>query len=430
MKMTIESTPEIAHANGLPVRIWTGATERGTPILALITRVATLEGADATEFEGELTEPPTTLVDDVPRLEIGRLRDRLSTFVDEAFGLQPCASFDELLDILEREYHAERIRGVNHELELGRKLKLAGACAVRAGAWLFKDFYALYQAALDVSESIVEPDRATPPQRLLRLQLDRLRPAFEVCASERLGAPERLTAAEREALAALHRWLHSPCGDCALIEDTSTYHVQVEAENPGSCEQLDAEERDCPDVAELASHGPREPEPAGAYTTPGGTRITEIGGPTAPPLPASVVEDIANHEHVRGATDPDAGPIFAFHALRGAQMAWHVRHVHPGRVAFVARLGAPLEEPRRSAWLAGYRIAASHGDESESPTLTDVSQAEPFELTSADRAYYSGYLIYRAAETYSPHDRRVVAAIAAEDEAKARAAEPAGGEPR
>jgi hypothetical protein len=420
MKITIESTPEIAHANGLPVRIWTGATERGTPILALITRIATLEGADASEFEGELTKPPTTVVDDVPRLELARLRDRLSEFVEDAFGpWQPVSTtLDELLDILAREYHAERIRDVNRLSELERQVKLAEASAARGGAWLVKDFHALYLAAAAAWRDSAPGAPNRGAREALRIQVDRLRPAFDICESERTGAPERLTAAEREALAALHRWCHSPCGDCALIEETSAYHVQVEAESPGLCERLDVEERDCPDVAELASHGPREPGPA---------RVTEIGGPTAPPLPASVVEDIANHEHVRGATDPDAGPIFAFHALRGAQMAWHVRHVHPGRVEFVARLGAPLEEPRRSAWLTGYRIAASHGDESESPTLPDVSQAEPFELTSADRAYYSGYLIYRAAETYSPHDRRVVAAIAAEDEAKARAAE---GEPR
>jgi hypothetical protein len=233
MKITLESTPELAHANGLPVRVWTGSTERGTPILALITRVATLEGADASEFEG-LTEPPTCLVDDVPRLEIGRLRDRLSEFVDEAFGWHPCASFDELLDILEREYHAERIRDVNRITALERAL-------------------------------------------------DRL--------------DERLSVAERE----------------------------------------------CPDV-----------EPSARSVA-----ITELRA-----------------------------------AVRAA---------------------------------GGRRHAA--GDQSESPTLPDVGEAEAFELTSGDRAYYTGCLIYRPPTSYSPRERRIVDAIAAEDEAKARAAEPAGGEP-
>jgi hypothetical protein len=63
MKINLESTAELAHANGLPVRVWTGATERGTPILALITRVAALDGAGASELERELIEPPTRVVD-------------------------------------------------------------------------------------------------------------------------------------------------------------------------------------------------------------------------------------------------------------------------------------------------------------------------------------------------------------------------------
>lgn len=46
--------------------------------------------------------------------------------------------------------------------------------------WLVKDFDVLYRAALDVSESIVEPARETPPQRFLRVQLCRLKPAFEI----------------------------------------------------------------------------------------------------------------------------------------------------------------------------------------------------------------------------------------------------------
>jgi hypothetical protein len=50
---------------------------------------------------------------------------------------------------------------------------------------LEKDFHALYSAALDVSESVVEPDRETPPQRNLRAQLRRLMPAFEECEAAR-----------------------------------------------------------------------------------------------------------------------------------------------------------------------------------------------------------------------------------------------------
>ena len=54
---------------------------------------------------------------------------------------------------------------------------------------------------------------------------------------------DRLTPAERKALAALHRWLHSPVGDCALTDEAADYHEQVEAEQgTAECERLEAEE--------------------------------------------------------------------------------------------------------------------------------------------------------------------------------------------
>lgn len=49
--------------------------------------------------------------------------------------------------------------------------------------WLVKDFDVLYRAAEDVSESIVDPDRETPPQRFLRVQLYRLRPVMRIIES-------------------------------------------------------------------------------------------------------------------------------------------------------------------------------------------------------------------------------------------------------
>jgi hypothetical protein len=61
--------------------------------------------------------------------------------------------------------------------------------------WLVKDFHVLYRTALDVSESVVEPSRETPPHRNLRAQLERLAPAFAYCEGERETA--RLLATER-----------------------------------------------------------------------------------------------------------------------------------------------------------------------------------------------------------------------------------------
>lgn len=63
MKITIESTPELVHANGLPVRVWAGTTEAGNPVMVLVTRVGSVNDAGAAELERELAEPPTRVVD-------------------------------------------------------------------------------------------------------------------------------------------------------------------------------------------------------------------------------------------------------------------------------------------------------------------------------------------------------------------------------
>ena len=55
---------------------------------------------------------------------------------------------------------------------------------------------------------------------------------------------QHLTPAERKALAALHRWLHSPIGDDMLIDESQDYHEQVEAESAAECARLQAEERE------------------------------------------------------------------------------------------------------------------------------------------------------------------------------------------
>jgi hypothetical protein len=56
--------------------------------------------------------------------------------------------------------------------------------------YLVKDFHVLYSAALDVSESVLDPDRVSPPLRFLRAQLDRLRPLFEECDQLRCAPKE------------------------------------------------------------------------------------------------------------------------------------------------------------------------------------------------------------------------------------------------
>jgi hypothetical protein len=61
MKITIESTTQIVDVNGVPARIWEGATDSGIPVHCFVTRIAVQKGQDASEFELELQEhrPPS-----------------------------------------------------------------------------------------------------------------------------------------------------------------------------------------------------------------------------------------------------------------------------------------------------------------------------------------------------------------------------------
>lgn len=68
-----------------------------------------------------------------------------------------------------------------------------------------------------------------------------------------------VTAPQRRALAALHRWLHSPAGDCALIEDAQDFHTEVAGDDRGECPTclaLDAQEREeCSPAWQDGVHG-------------------------------------------------------------------------------------------------------------------------------------------------------------------------------
>jgi hypothetical protein len=110
--------------------------------------------------------------------------------------------------------------------------------------WLVKDFHVLYRVAAEAEVALLKVPRAADTRAALQMQVARLRSAFEICEAERRGAPSRLTEAERKALNALHRWLHSPLGDDALIEEAQDYHEQVEAEGGAEdCERIQNEER-------------------------------------------------------------------------------------------------------------------------------------------------------------------------------------------
>lgn len=60
MKITIESTDQITTLDGVPCRVWKGATEAGVECVVFVHRLAVHKDQDAAQFERELAEqlPP------------------------------------------------------------------------------------------------------------------------------------------------------------------------------------------------------------------------------------------------------------------------------------------------------------------------------------------------------------------------------------
>lgn len=70
MKITIESTDKVVELNGVPARLWQGATDSGIQCHAFITRVGVDKNADTSQFERELLEQTAPR----PELEVYSLR--------------------------------------------------------------------------------------------------------------------------------------------------------------------------------------------------------------------------------------------------------------------------------------------------------------------------------------------------------------------
>ncbi|BCP53833.1 hypothetical protein K32_24500 [Kaistia sp. 32K] len=70
MKITIESTSQIVHVNGVEARIWEGATEAGVPVFAFLTRIVPVTGDLEAHrvFKTELmkTKAPSAAVEGIP----------------------------------------------------------------------------------------------------------------------------------------------------------------------------------------------------------------------------------------------------------------------------------------------------------------------------------------------------------------------------
>ena len=64
MRITLEPTAQFFRtAEGIPVRLWTGSSDQGTPLVAFIAAVAAPEGCDQSQLEAELKQIPGPNVD-------------------------------------------------------------------------------------------------------------------------------------------------------------------------------------------------------------------------------------------------------------------------------------------------------------------------------------------------------------------------------
>lgn len=275
MKITIESTPELAQVNGLPIRVWTGTTESGTPILALVTRLTVPEGADASELRRDLAEPPTRVRDAdgeyiaAPRactVCLARKVRRPATHVArDPSGLEwfECGRHDPTDNVAETVRVALEPIGAwfdRHErplpedgdaqAEILRTLASAAPWELQLYVSKSTEGTWVHQAAKSEIKRRRGGARENLRDALHRVGDAKVAELASECRSlrERLKAalaPERRTKteAERKALNALHRWLHSPSGDCALTDEAQDFHTQVEAECAAECARLEEEER-------------------------------------------------------------------------------------------------------------------------------------------------------------------------------------------
>jgi len=56
VKIEIESTEKIVTLNGVPARVWEGATESGIPVHCFVTRISPQTHENIEQFEKELEE--------------------------------------------------------------------------------------------------------------------------------------------------------------------------------------------------------------------------------------------------------------------------------------------------------------------------------------------------------------------------------------
>jgi hypothetical protein len=71
LKICIESTDRIVSLNGVPARVWEGATDSGIDVICFVIRIAVKADEDCSQFEKELMECR------VPSVAASRLPSRM-----------------------------------------------------------------------------------------------------------------------------------------------------------------------------------------------------------------------------------------------------------------------------------------------------------------------------------------------------------------
>lgn len=439
MKIIIESTPELAHANGLPVRVWTGQTERGTPCLALVTRLAVPDGApDEPDMLRDLVEPPTRaaahgeapiiisprtctvcngrderrpalFVASGPQDRIGRLqwfecgrhepsdnlagveRESLEPIADwfdrnglplpdgvyrgPVSGREPWASMLERLRqrdaaplvVSTSEQAAELYGKDSAAYGFLRRHEIERAGGIAPDPRIITEPHehtpACYEPNSPCGGEPGEPASAPPLAQLYGVNtLDEAR-----AVHERINESLR-TAAERKSPRDEPSW---------LVKD---FHVLYLA---AAATMRDGTLPECMRTREALRLQLDRLAPAFQFCE--SERVTrdeprQHAHEQAPPMPRQLIDSLIDHPRATGAdVDRHTGGAWLAQAYLGALMGWHVRHVHPETSALTARLGAPLDEPDRSAWLTGYRMAEQNPRkpvDDETPPAPDAKEPQ------------------------------------------------------
>lgn len=314
MKLTIESTPETAHANGLPVRVWTGTTERGTRCLVLVTRVAVPDDAPPDELEqleSELTEAPTAHGVYGAAPQVAARRCTVCGLNGKTVPSTHIATAKSGMQWFECGSHGPD----DHAVAFGGDAGETRVALEPLVAWFARHELTVPGAPRQAAGPFDEPTLTE--------------------ARAALDGGMRVPQDDGD----LGRVLWETLATASPPFGPNVFAAAVEA----LTRQLDA-------VPEQALH-----------------RCS-----TTPPIVGAVLRALLAHPRMSADGVGVAGQWLAF-ALRGAQLAWHVRTTHSGDLAIVARIGAPLPEPHRSAWLDGFRIGATTGsilsDDHESESL-------------------------------------------------------------